>query len=108
MFISYAKATLFCADSVLKLQVDFMPVYCEHLRNIIKEGVNREDGYDAPLCGFHICVDAGNGGGGFFATSVLAPLGADISGESSESRARVERSGFRHSMNFFLIQKLCI
>lgn len=57
-----------------------MPVYAEHLRNIIKEGVKREDGYDKPLRGFHICVDAGNGGGGYFATDVLAPLGADISG----------------------------
>lgn len=57
-----------------------MPVYSEHLRNIIKEGIKRTDGYDTPLRGFHICVDAGNGGGGFFATDVLAPLGADISG----------------------------
>ena len=57
-----------------------MPVYAEHLRNIIKQSVNREDGYDKPLRGFHICVDAGNGGGGYFATDVLAPLGADISG----------------------------
>jgi hypothetical protein len=57
-----------------------MPVYAEHLRNVIKEGVNRKDDVDMPLRGFHICVDAGNGGGGYFATSVLAPLGADISG----------------------------
>ena len=57
-----------------------MPVYADHLRTIIKEGVNRDDGYDKPLRGFHICVDAGNGGGGYFATDVLAPLGADILG----------------------------
>ena len=57
-----------------------MPFYSEHLRNIIKTGVDRKDGYESPLRGFHICVDAGNGGGGFFATDVLAPLGADISG----------------------------
>ena len=57
-----------------------MPVYAEHLRNVIKDGVNREDDYDKPLRGFHICVDAGNGGGGYFATDVLAPLGADTSG----------------------------
>ena len=62
-----------------------MPVYCEHLRNIIKAGVNRRDGYDTPLRGFHICVDAGNGGGGFFASHVLAPLGADISGVCNTS-----------------------
>lgn len=36
--------------------------------------------YEHPLKGFHIVVDAGNGAGGFYATDVLAPLGADISG----------------------------
>ena len=33
--------------------------------------------YDA---GFHVVLDAGNGSGGFLATDVLEPLGADISG----------------------------
>lgn len=32
-----------------------------------------------PLKGLKIAVDAGNGGGGFYAKRVLAPLGADIS-----------------------------
>ena len=32
-----------------------------------------------PLTGIKIVVDAGNGGGGFYAKNVLAPLGADIS-----------------------------
>lgn len=57
----------------------FMQRYAEILRNIIKKGVNSID-YDRPLDGFRIVVDAGNGAGGFYAGSVLAPLGADTSG----------------------------
>lgn len=58
---------------------DFMPRYAEILRDIIKKGVAAED-YEHPLAGKKIVVDAGNGVGGFYATEVLAPLGADISG----------------------------
>jgi len=60
-------------------EVDFMKVYAGQLRAIIKEGVNRSDNYDRPLEGFKIGVDAGNGSGGYFATDVLEPLGADVS-----------------------------
>ena len=60
-------------------KVDYMAKYCERLREMIKSGVNSEN-YDKPLDGFKIVVDAGNGAGGFYASSVLAPLGADISG----------------------------
>ena len=35
---------------------------------------------EKPLAGMRIAVDAGNGSGGFFATKVLAPLGADTTG----------------------------
>lgn len=66
---------------MLRWQVDFMPVYAQHLRNIIKEGINHPDHPDQPLKGFHILLDAGNGGGGFLATSVLEPLGANIEGQ---------------------------
>ena len=59
--------------------VDFMPRYCEILRDIIKKGVNAED-YEHPLKGKKIVVDAGNGVGGFYASEVLAPLGADVTG----------------------------
>ena len=59
--------------------VDYMKRYSEILRDKIKEGVKAED-YEHPLKGFHIVVDAGNGAGGFYATDVLEPLGADISG----------------------------
>lgn len=58
-------------------RVDFMPAYAAHLRNVIVDGV--DDG-ETPLRGLRVCVDAGNGSGGFFATSVLAPLGADVEG----------------------------
>lgn len=36
--------------------------------------------HEKPLAGMHVLVDAGNGAGGFFATEVLKPLGADITG----------------------------
>lgn len=59
--------------------VNYMSEYAARLRNMIKDGVNAEN-YDKPLEGYKIIVDAGNGVGGFYATDVLAPLGADING----------------------------
>ena len=61
-------------------QVDFMPVYAAHLRGIIQKGIAHPDNPERPLEGFKIVVDAGNGSGGFLATDVLAPLGADTTG----------------------------
>ena len=55
-----------------------MSIYSERLRKMICDGVNASD-YDKPLKGYKITVDAGNGVGGFYATDVLAPLGADVS-----------------------------
>ena len=54
-----------------------MQMYAAHLRQMISMGLR-----DVPggLKDMHIVVDAGNGAGGFFATDVLAPLGADITG----------------------------
>lgn len=60
-------------------EVNYMSIYCEHLRDMIKNGVNASN-FDKPLDGYKIIVDAGNGVGGFYATDVLAPLGADITG----------------------------
>ncbi len=57
----------------------YMPVYAARLRDMIKQEVNAAD-FDHPLQGLHIIVDAGNGVGGFYATDVLQPLGADITG----------------------------
>ena len=59
--------------------VDFMPQYAAVLCKMICEGVGAKE-EDKPLAGFHIVTDAGNGVGGFYATQVLSPLGADISG----------------------------
>lgn len=55
---------------------NYMPIYCARLRKLITDAL----GEGTPLDGLHIVEDAGNGAGGFFASSVLAPLGADVSG----------------------------
>lgn len=57
----------------------YMKDYAKRLRETIQKGVDAPD-YQHPLKGFHIVVDAGNGAGGFYATEVLEPLGADIAG----------------------------
>ena len=54
-----------------------MTTYCQFLRNQIADGLGAGE---RPLEGMKIAIDAGNGSGGFFATRVLKPLGADISG----------------------------
>ena len=59
--------------------VDYMNTYAANLREMICREVNDTD-YFRPLRGYKIVVDAGNGVGGFYATKVLEPLGADISG----------------------------
>lgn len=59
-------------------EFDYMSVYCAHLREAIQKSVGAKDPH--PLAGFHIVVDAGNGVGGFYASDVLRPLGADVSG----------------------------
>lgn len=60
-------------------KVNYMEHYSAHLRDIICREVNAED-YEHPLKGFRIVVDAGNGAGGFYASEVLEPLGADTTG----------------------------
>ena len=75
-----APAVALIVLRILVAQVDFMPVYSAHLREIIKKGVDHPEHYEQPLKGFKIIVDAGNGSGGFLASDVLAPLGADTSG----------------------------
>lgn len=73
----------FLLDAALALDgrdvraVDFMPAYAAHLRSLIVDGA---EAGPTPLTGLRIAVDAGNGGGGFLATDVLAPLGADVAG----------------------------
>ncbi len=58
--------------------VNFMKEYAAHLRSIICTQIGKTEA-EKPLAGMKIMVDAGNGAGGFYATDVLAPLGADIS-----------------------------
>ncbi len=55
---------------------NLMDAYAAHLRKLIQDATGEE----TPLKGLHIVVDAGNGAGGFYASSVLEPLGADTSG----------------------------
>ncbi len=57
----------------------YMKDYAARLRRLIQEEVGAAD-YEHPLSGLHIVVDAGNGAGGFYASDVLEPLGADVSG----------------------------
>ncbi|MBQ1684469.1 MAG: phosphomannomutase/phosphoglucomutase [Clostridia bacterium] len=60
-------------------KTDIMTPYIDGLRERILAGLG--EGENAkPFEGMHIVVDAGNGAGGFFATRLLAPLGADITG----------------------------
>lgn len=55
---------------------DIMTSYGAYLRQQITDAVGAEG---RPLEGMKISVDASNGSGGFYATQVLKPLGADIS-----------------------------
>lgn len=59
---------------------DLLGVYSAFLREKIREEVRHPKSPDQPLLGLKIVVDAGNGSGGFYASQVLAPLGADVSG----------------------------
>lgn len=57
---------------------DLLEVYALDLVDKIRSQVSSLN--EKPLQGKKIIVDAGNGSGGFFATKVLEPLGADIEG----------------------------
>jgi phosphomannomutase len=57
-------------------ELAFMKVYAQQLVQKIRLGTEMEK----PLEDLKIIVDAGNGAGGFFASDVLMPLGANISG----------------------------
>jgi len=62
------------------IEYDFLSKYADILVNKVRNAVNSEADFEHPLKGFKIVVDAGNGAGGFYATKVLEPLGADTSG----------------------------
>ncbi|MEA5465655.1 phosphomannomutase/phosphoglucomutase [Leptothoe sp. PORK10 BA2] len=59
---------------------DFISVYANQLVEKIRTAVNYGENFDHPLQGLKIIVDAGNGAGGFYASKVLEPLGADTTG----------------------------
>ncbi|MGG6241296.1 phosphomannomutase/phosphoglucomutase [Nodosilinea sp. AN01ver1] len=59
---------------------DLIGAYAAGLVQQIRQSVNHPDHFDQPLQGLKIIVDAGNGAGGFFASRVLEPLGADTTG----------------------------
>ena len=69
-----ASPTLPTCDGEVE-EVDLIDLYAAHLRSLICEQLGEVD----PLAGLSIVVDAGNGAGGFYATQVLEPLGADVS-----------------------------
>ena len=54
----------------------FMDTYAA----ILADKIRAATGEQKPLEGFKIVVDAGNGAGGFYASKVLEPLGADTTG----------------------------
>ena len=56
---------------------DLMSLYCAHLKSQISAILGLRE-VERPLGGLKVCVDAGNGAGGFYAGGVLEPLGADI------------------------------
>ena len=58
---------------------DYITQYAERLRKMICDAVGKTE-EEKPLAGYKIIVDAGNGAGGFYASDVLARLGADTSG----------------------------
>lgn len=67
-------------DEIQEIEkVDLLSHYSANLRKIICKEVEAKE-EERPLSGMHFVVDASNGAGGFFATQVLEPLGADISG----------------------------
>ncbi|MGA0201311.1 MAG: phosphomannomutase/phosphoglucomutase, partial [Prochlorotrichaceae cyanobacterium] len=55
-------------------------IYADQLVQHIRTQVQHPDHPLQPLKGLKIIVDAGNGAGGFFASKVLEPLGADTTG----------------------------
>jgi phosphomannomutase len=59
---------------------DLISYYANYLVDYIRKNVNHSTNYNEPLKGLNIIVDSGNGAGGFYATKVLEPLGANIDG----------------------------
>ncbi len=71
-----AQKALEVDASLIRQDTSFLSDYASFLRQVVvKEcGIGPE-----PLQGLRIVVNPGNGSGGFFATEILGPLGADVS-----------------------------
>lgn len=99
---------------------DFISVYSEGLVQQIRKSVNHAEHYEQPLKGLKIIVDAGNGAGGFYASKVLEPLGADTTGsqyldpdgtfpnhipnpENAEAMAAIRQAVLWHRADFGII-----
>lgn len=99
---------------------DFISVYAEQLVTQIRANVHHSDHPLHPLKGLKIIVDAGNGAGGFYASKVLEPLGADTTGsqflepdgtfpnhvpnpEDSEAMASICQAVLTHQADFGII-----
>ncbi|MEL6780222.1 MAG: phosphomannomutase/phosphoglucomutase [Cyanobacteria bacterium J06597_16] len=99
---------------------DFISVYSDGLVQQIRKAVNHPEHYEQPLKGLKIIVDAGNGAGGFYASKVLAPLGADTTGsqylepdgnfpnhipnpENAEAMAAIRQAVLWHRADFGII-----
>jgi len=72
------QAALQCDPTKVE-QEAFLDIYAAHLREVVVKGVNHPEDRYQPLKGLKIVVNPGNGSGGYFATKVLGPLGADVS-----------------------------
>ena len=59
-----------------KLEIPYLDSYAETLVEAVRTACSESE----PLKGKHIIVDAGNGVGGFYASKVLIPLGANVHG----------------------------
>ena len=79
---AYVVSAALMTSNALVRHVDFLSVYCAYLRGLMVDAIRHPQHRDQPLKGLKIVVDPGNGGGGFMATQVLGPLGADVAGES--------------------------
>lgn len=74
--VAYAKDAV---ASFEKGAVQEIPLLKYYAKDMV-EKIQKATGLDQPLADFRIVLDAGNGAGGFFASDVLEPLGADTTG----------------------------
>lgn len=68
-----------CGSTPVSDHIEILPRYARFLRETIVSELGSSFGA-RPLTGIKVVLDAGNGSGGFFATQVLEPLGADLTG----------------------------